>query len=328
MIGDTPRDLLLWLGDPEGTREQWDEGTWSAFRNRCRQEYGFDPESRRRDRRRREARAAQGCLVRRLGAVRRVAGAVSGDTGPVAAGQAEGEVDLREGTLAGRKRRDGESAAGGAGGGRLDEAGRSAAAPGAVGGRARPAPRLGMGAAGHVPAGQCHWRIWRCWPSGPRRRWAATRPMRWPSCTPRAGIWPTTRVLRALACVKSGGRHRGRPGGGAMRVSAVAGRHGPALPGVPGGEGPADGGAAGKRRSRERRVHPVRRRAAVRHRPAARGDGRRARQIGGVHRLALGGAAHGDGDGQAGGVAGCRARSAAGTWMRTSARRWPTQARG
>ena len=45
MIGDTPRDLLLWLGDPEGTRGQRDEGTWSAFRNRCRQDYGFDPET-------------------------------------------------------------------------------------------------------------------------------------------------------------------------------------------------------------------------------------------------------------------------------------------
>lgn len=45
MIGDTPRDLLLWLGDPAGTRGQWDEGKWSAFRNRCRQDYGFDPEN-------------------------------------------------------------------------------------------------------------------------------------------------------------------------------------------------------------------------------------------------------------------------------------------
>jgi hypothetical protein len=45
MIGDPPRDLLLWLDDPEGTRKRWDEGTWSAFRNRCRQEYGFDPET-------------------------------------------------------------------------------------------------------------------------------------------------------------------------------------------------------------------------------------------------------------------------------------------
>lgn len=45
MIGDTPRDLLLWLGDPEATREQWDEAKWSAFCNRCREEYGFDPEA-------------------------------------------------------------------------------------------------------------------------------------------------------------------------------------------------------------------------------------------------------------------------------------------
>ncbi|MFB3894552.1 MAG: BREX-1 system phosphatase PglZ type B [Phycisphaerae bacterium] len=45
MIGDTPRDLLLWLGDPDGTREQWDQGKWDAFRNRCRQEYDFDPEA-------------------------------------------------------------------------------------------------------------------------------------------------------------------------------------------------------------------------------------------------------------------------------------------
>ena len=45
MIGDTPRELLLWLGDPEGVREQCGEGTWSAFRNRCRQDYGFDPEA-------------------------------------------------------------------------------------------------------------------------------------------------------------------------------------------------------------------------------------------------------------------------------------------
>jgi len=45
MIGDTPRDLLLWLGDPDGTRGQWDEGKWSAFRSRCRQDYDFDPET-------------------------------------------------------------------------------------------------------------------------------------------------------------------------------------------------------------------------------------------------------------------------------------------
>jgi hypothetical protein len=45
MIGDTPRDVLLWLGDPNGTRAQWDDATWSAFRNRCRQDFGFDPET-------------------------------------------------------------------------------------------------------------------------------------------------------------------------------------------------------------------------------------------------------------------------------------------
>jgi hypothetical protein len=45
MIGDTPRDLLLWLGNPATTREHWDEAKWAAFRNRCVQDYDFDPES-------------------------------------------------------------------------------------------------------------------------------------------------------------------------------------------------------------------------------------------------------------------------------------------
>ena len=45
MIGDTPRDLLQWLSDPEDTRKQWDENTWSAFRNRCQQDYSYDPET-------------------------------------------------------------------------------------------------------------------------------------------------------------------------------------------------------------------------------------------------------------------------------------------
>src|SRR4030042_741295 len=38
MIGDTTRDLLRWLSDPQGVREESDPGTWSAFRNRCRQD--------------------------------------------------------------------------------------------------------------------------------------------------------------------------------------------------------------------------------------------------------------------------------------------------
>jgi len=45
MIGDTPRDLLVWLGDPEATRGEWDDAKWSAFCNRCRQDYDFDPEA-------------------------------------------------------------------------------------------------------------------------------------------------------------------------------------------------------------------------------------------------------------------------------------------
>lgn len=45
MIGDTPRDLLRWLSDPENTRRQWDADTWTAFRTICRQEYHFDPEN-------------------------------------------------------------------------------------------------------------------------------------------------------------------------------------------------------------------------------------------------------------------------------------------
>ncbi|MBL1217606.1 MAG: BREX-1 system phosphatase PglZ type B [Planctomycetes bacterium] len=43
MIGDAPRDLLLWLSDPDGTRARWDSQTWSAFCNRCNQDYDFDP---------------------------------------------------------------------------------------------------------------------------------------------------------------------------------------------------------------------------------------------------------------------------------------------
>jgi hypothetical protein len=45
MIGDTARDLLLWLSDPEGVRRKWDKATWLAFRSRCRHDYRFDPET-------------------------------------------------------------------------------------------------------------------------------------------------------------------------------------------------------------------------------------------------------------------------------------------
>ena len=45
VIGDPARDLLLWLGDPVSMRDRWDDGMWAAFRNRCGQDYGFDPET-------------------------------------------------------------------------------------------------------------------------------------------------------------------------------------------------------------------------------------------------------------------------------------------
>ncbi|GAB4384144.1 MAG: BREX-1 system phosphatase PglZ type B [Phycisphaerales bacterium] len=46
MVGDQPRDLLQWMSDPANARETYEaEGKWHAFCNRCRDDYGFDPES-------------------------------------------------------------------------------------------------------------------------------------------------------------------------------------------------------------------------------------------------------------------------------------------
>ncbi len=54
MIGDHPRDLLRWMSDPALVREEMGGvdsnadsggGTWHAFCNRCREDYGFDPDS-------------------------------------------------------------------------------------------------------------------------------------------------------------------------------------------------------------------------------------------------------------------------------------------
>jgi len=45
MVGDTARDLLLWISDPAGTKAEWDAARWAAFKSRCQEEYGFDPES-------------------------------------------------------------------------------------------------------------------------------------------------------------------------------------------------------------------------------------------------------------------------------------------
>ncbi len=45
VVGDTVRDLLMWVGDATSCREAWDPGRWAAFRSRCHAEYGFDPET-------------------------------------------------------------------------------------------------------------------------------------------------------------------------------------------------------------------------------------------------------------------------------------------
>ena len=44
VVGDTPRDLLTWIGSPEATRKEWGDERWYAFRSRCRDKYGFDPD--------------------------------------------------------------------------------------------------------------------------------------------------------------------------------------------------------------------------------------------------------------------------------------------
>jgi hypothetical protein len=44
MLGDPIRDLLVWLNDPEGMRQQWHEAKWKAFCSHCKAEYHFDPD--------------------------------------------------------------------------------------------------------------------------------------------------------------------------------------------------------------------------------------------------------------------------------------------
>ncbi len=43
LAGDVIRDVLRWMGDPEGTRSRLGENGWGAFCNRCREELAFDP---------------------------------------------------------------------------------------------------------------------------------------------------------------------------------------------------------------------------------------------------------------------------------------------
>lgn len=46
MIGDTIRDLLLWISNPTQCKEEWEViAKWLAFKSRCQAEYNLDPES-------------------------------------------------------------------------------------------------------------------------------------------------------------------------------------------------------------------------------------------------------------------------------------------
>lgn len=42
---DVIRDVLRWMGDPHGTKARLGENGWTAFRNRCRDDLDFDPET-------------------------------------------------------------------------------------------------------------------------------------------------------------------------------------------------------------------------------------------------------------------------------------------
>ena len=45
LAADVMRDLLRWMGNPEGTRAHLGTNGWGAFCSRCREELGFDPET-------------------------------------------------------------------------------------------------------------------------------------------------------------------------------------------------------------------------------------------------------------------------------------------
>ena len=41
---DPDRDLLVWLNDAAGVKDEWEPARWSAFRSRCKADLGFDPD--------------------------------------------------------------------------------------------------------------------------------------------------------------------------------------------------------------------------------------------------------------------------------------------
>ena len=41
---DPAKDLLQWLSGPEAVKSGWNSGRWSAFKSRCKADFGFDPD--------------------------------------------------------------------------------------------------------------------------------------------------------------------------------------------------------------------------------------------------------------------------------------------
>jgi len=44
VIGDTPRDLLTWIGHGDAVKAEWGDERWHAFRSRCGDDFDFDPD--------------------------------------------------------------------------------------------------------------------------------------------------------------------------------------------------------------------------------------------------------------------------------------------
>lgn len=45
LSADVVRDLLIWMGDPSGTRERMGTDRWAAFCNQCQEKFAFNPET-------------------------------------------------------------------------------------------------------------------------------------------------------------------------------------------------------------------------------------------------------------------------------------------
>lgn len=45
LVDDTPRDVLVWMNDPEGVRADWGPEKWNAFCSRCSSELRFRPDT-------------------------------------------------------------------------------------------------------------------------------------------------------------------------------------------------------------------------------------------------------------------------------------------